>query len=243
MPVIKFQPTRPLRGATEAAQDLTDQIDISTHAPLAGRDQSAPADVRCRTPISTHAPLAGRDLYPLALYLCNIDFNPRAPCGARLATGWRAGSRHKISTHAPLAGRDPTRETGPSRTRDFNPRAPCGARLDTQTYSDTIVCISTHAPLAGRDLWSECNYGIWKNQVISMVLAQQARGFIQQSMKINRCCHLGGIFVFGEGKFYFFQRFLIGFFCADNFAFFCCYIVKLPLSCFRIIYQLDFDKT
>lgn len=91
--------------------------------------------------------------------------------------------------------------------------------------------------------WSECNYGIWKNQVISMVLAQQARGFIQQSMKINRCCHLGGIFVFGEGKFYFFQRFLIGFFCADNFAFFCCYIVKLPLSCFRIIYQLDFDKT
>lgn len=91
--------------------------------------------------------------------------------------------------------------------------------------------------------WSECNYGIWKNQVISMVLAQQARSFIQQSMKINRCCHLGGIFVFGEGKFYFFQRFLIGFFCADNFAFSCCYIVKLPLSCFRIIYQLDFDKT
>lgn len=45
------------------------------------------------------------------------------------------------------------------------------------------------------NFWSECNYGIWKNQVISMVLAQQARGFIQQSMKINRCCHLGGIFV------------------------------------------------
>lgn len=99
------------------------------------------------------------------------------------------------------------------------------------------------ASITGYSAWLECNYGIWKNQVISMVLAQQARGFIQQSMKTNRCCHLGGIFVFGEGKFYFFQRFLIGFFCADNFAFFCCYIVKLPLSCFRIIYQLDFDKT
>ena len=27
------------------------------------------------------------------------------------------------------------------------------------------------------DLWSECNYRIWKNPVISMVLAQQVRGF------------------------------------------------------------------
>ena len=26
-------------------------------------------------------------------------------------------------------------------------------------------------------LWSECNYRIWKNPVISMVLAHQARGF------------------------------------------------------------------
>ena len=25
--------------------------------------------------------------------------------------------------------------------------------------------------------WSECNYRIWKNPVISMVLAQQVRGF------------------------------------------------------------------
>jgi hypothetical protein len=25
--------------------------------------------------------------------------------------------------------------------------------------------------------WSECNYRTWKNPVISMVLAQQARGF------------------------------------------------------------------
>lgn len=27
------------------------------------------------------------------------------------------------------------------------------------------------------DFWSECNYRIWKNPVISMVLAQQVRGF------------------------------------------------------------------
>ena len=33
-----FQPTRPLRGATHALRDAIAAVDISTHAPLAGRD-------------------------------------------------------------------------------------------------------------------------------------------------------------------------------------------------------------
>ena len=36
-----FQPTRPLRGATVQAQIIKRAIEISTHAPLAGRDKSA----------------------------------------------------------------------------------------------------------------------------------------------------------------------------------------------------------
>ena len=35
---ILFQPTRPLRGATEALDAVELLFDISTHAPLAGRD-------------------------------------------------------------------------------------------------------------------------------------------------------------------------------------------------------------
>lgn len=31
--------------------------------------------------------------------------------------------------------------------------------------------------------WSECNYRIWKNPVISMVLAQQARGLYPKILK------------------------------------------------------------
>ena len=56
-----FQPTRPLRGATE--------IDVS--AQLVG--------IR----ISTHAPLAGRDIQAAINNGKEEYFNPRAPCGAR----------------------------------------------------------------------------------------------------------------------------------------------------------------
>ena len=60
---MKFQPTRPLRGATETTRAQGAEEQISTHAPLAGRD-----DLQRRQPvphmISTHAPLAGRDMVP-----------------------------------------------------------------------------------------------------------------------------------------------------------------------------------
>ncbi len=78
-----FQPTRPLRGATDFDFSDVRQVFISTHAPLAGRDRGRCAPQQKRS-ISTHAPLAGRD----------HNGHP---------------GRHRvrsISTHAPLAGRD-----------------------------------------------------------------------------------------------------------------------------------------
>ena len=81
----KFQPTRPLRGATALLSAVQSFADISTHAPLAGRDVMQPLDA-VNIVISTHAPLAGRDgvrsISPPALRY----FNPRAPCGARRLT-------------------------------------------------------------------------------------------------------------------------------------------------------------
>ena len=59
-------------------------LDISTHAPLAGRDQQVLFARSIYELISTHAPLAGRD--------------KQAKINERVA---------EISTHAPLAGRDP----------------------------------------------------------------------------------------------------------------------------------------
>ena len=102
---------------------------ISTHAPLAGRDNSRACESLWEK-ISTHAPLAGRDHHSTScILLITFHFNPRAPCGARqnLAVGaWRP-------------------------TVDFNPRAPCGARRARKLPALRDVAISTHAPLAGRD--------------------------------------------------------------------------------------------
>ena len=58
---LKFQPTRPLRGATTGAGRIARQINISTHAPLAGRDVDVMIGFSGHLLISTHAPLAGRD--------------------------------------------------------------------------------------------------------------------------------------------------------------------------------------
>ena len=99
-----FQSTRPLRGATFAVRDVVDPVEISIHAPLAGRDLCS----RARSPlsfISIHAPLAGRDRPGSSSSCGRHNFNPRAPCGARPVA--------KLTT---------------ARTIHFNPRAPCGAR-------------------------------------------------------------------------------------------------------------------
>ena len=77
-----FQPTRPLRGATAYGLFTAAMAEISTHAPLAGRDRRFRRAAVHRA-ISTHAPLAGRDNRQTRKPLQIQDFNPRAPCGAR----------------------------------------------------------------------------------------------------------------------------------------------------------------
>ena len=149
--IAVFQPTRPLRGATkEAVVSKAEAEYFNPRAPCGAR-RNERINKRIYLRISTHAPLAGRDnsnrikstglsgfqpTRPLrgatsrqAAYLQEIDFNPRAPCGARLSMPTETNYLITISTHAPLAGRD--RRRGSS-----NP------------YEN----ISTHAPLAGRDL-------------------------------------------------------------------------------------------
>ena len=146
----KFQPTRPLRGATSDDFQRLQNSMISTHAPLAGRDYHM-VTLFAADPISTHAPLAGRDFSDdsFAIKVC-------------------------ISTHAPLAGRDdfpmivsqskfafqPTRPLRGAtlligsrirQMKNFNPRAPCGARPQEGGSAVATGMISTHAPLAGRD--------------------------------------------------------------------------------------------
>ena len=145
-----FQPTRPLRGATPLQTYKYRKQQISTHAPLAGRD-------------SRGIVLKSRLEY----------FNPRAPCGARPPHSLQVSGHGCISTHAPLAGRDAETVSHRYLAYNFNPRAPCGARppsvtgaINNSIFQPTrplrgatfighdltrLEWISTHAPLAGRD--------------------------------------------------------------------------------------------
>ena len=169
-----FQPTRPLRGATERTSPPSARtrhfnprapcgarhrlgsnwlwdLRISTHAPLAGRDFwpfQSPAHVH----ISTHAPLAGRDFWP-----------------------FQSQAHVHISTHAPLAGRDSTacssfdldftfQPTRPLRgatisplsstgyCTGFQPTRPLRGATVPRSQAAAEIEISTHAPLAGRDI-------------------------------------------------------------------------------------------
>ena len=124
-----FQPTRPLRGATLPFRAYALVMNISTHAPLAGRDSTA-------TTMPTAAILLFQPTRPLrgATSIVKFDnrfhvnFNPRAPCGARQ-----------------------TKSTMATNPLHFTPRAPCGARRASGNPAAKNTEISTHAPLAGRD--------------------------------------------------------------------------------------------
>ena len=146
----RFQSTRPLRGATVWCNFLLTVMDISIHAPLAGRDLSD-----SRNPAR------------------NIHFNPRAPCGARLRWRFRLFRYRHFNPRAPCGARR-LRRGGRHGFLYFNPRAPCGARRhgdvrggrgmafqSTRPLRGATPCcqglqhdlqISIHAPLAGRDV-------------------------------------------------------------------------------------------
>ena len=161
-----------MRGATTSISFRTQTNRISTHAPLAGRDDSR-RDGSHYVSISTHAPLAGRDCFGAVVLRMLINFNPRAPCGARqsckiivfalLNFNPRApcGARRLrgsleiiillFQPTRPLRGATASRPNRRRRPRNFNPRAPCGARRCEARVAVNAAVISTHAPLAGRD--------------------------------------------------------------------------------------------
>ena len=78
-----FLLTRPLRGATYLHCFPRTFKKISTHTPLAGRDEVIYAYI-INVGISTHTPLAGRDRDKGLSQAQLANFYSHAPCGARL---------------------------------------------------------------------------------------------------------------------------------------------------------------
>ena len=147
---MRFQSTRPLRGATTSALYLDISAVFQSTRPLRGATEDA-INPRSNGTFQSTRPLRGATAQLAHRVPRRRHFNPRAPCGARRSGHEHSGNTMRISIHAPLAGRDTLRVHAlplladisihaPLAGRDdsaramsydepnFNPRAPCGAR-------------------------------------------------------------------------------------------------------------------
>ena len=102
----KFQPTRPLRGATNLS------------CGLCGKNKN----------FNPRAPCGARPTPTRSQCCRNGNFNPRAPCGARQNGLQIYQSWGRFQPTRPLRGATEHRVDHLVRQLDFNPRAPCGAR-------------------------------------------------------------------------------------------------------------------
>ena len=78
-----FQPTLPLRGATDCNFAPPIAPLVSTHAPLAGSDvMSTSSSGLAKTGFNPRSP-CGERLWRTLISACSTCFNPRSPCGER----------------------------------------------------------------------------------------------------------------------------------------------------------------
>ena len=151
----RFQPTRPLRGATGLPARRPCAEPISTHAPLAGRDTTFEQAVDKLT-ISTHAPLAGRD-YSFPASLGGVDISTHAPLAGRdVYAGDRELSVYDISTHAPLAGRDVIPVDDATVAGVFQPTRPLRGATFINLPTDKGQLFQPTRPLRGATSPSVC---------------------------------------------------------------------------------------
>ena len=145
----RFNPRAPCGARPARHQARLFMGGISTHAPLAGRDENTKNLMSNGCIFQPTRPLRGATTAP-HLRMGSINFNPRAPCGARRI-------RHRIypiigivfQPTRPLRGatRIPQRQCG--KTQNFNPRAPCGARQLSDLQTENQNLFQPTRPLRG----------------------------------------------------------------------------------------------
>ena len=160
--VLKFQSTRPARGATAFNRCY---YDAARH-------------------FNPRAPRGARRI--LAHILLDIlYFNPRAPCGARPYIRLQSVLGVKFQSTRPMRGAtfiEVLRRRG--YMVHFNPRAPCGARLCIFIFVSPVVFISIHAPHAGRD---GLDSAISRYELKEFQSTRPMRG-ATLSLMLRRCC-------------------------------------------------------
>ena len=127
--ILRFQLTRPMRGATSDILQLRVHVLISTHTPHAGRNRHKPGAVPPHNPFQLTRPMRGATGPYIVVGCVDRNFNSHAPCGAQQSLHSFVPYSPDISTHTPHAGRNPLANVGTSiDVTDFNSHAPCGAQ-------------------------------------------------------------------------------------------------------------------
>ena len=121
-----FQSTRPVRGATKSCRRFSSALAFQSTRPVRGATFFYNAQADCPV-VSIHAPRAGRDIVT-APTIGLIGVSIHAPRAGRDPPLGYCLLAHGVSIHAPRAGRDRSCRTHAPMRRCFNPRAPCGAR-------------------------------------------------------------------------------------------------------------------
>ena len=94
-----------MRGATIPGADMSERTHISTHAPLAGRDEMLPKTSYSERRFQPTRPLRGATLDACVVVKAD-NISTHAPLAGRDLKTPLLPFDQGISTHAPLAGRD-----------------------------------------------------------------------------------------------------------------------------------------
>src|SRR5699024_8644921 len=123
------------------------QRDFYSHVPCGARLRLC--SVLPNREISTHTPLAGRDQEAHRAREILNNFYSHAPCGARQCSTQHSSGNRCISPHTPLAGRDNTLADFIIRKINFYSHAPCGARRQEDSAFSTALIFLLTRPLRG----------------------------------------------------------------------------------------------
>ena len=150
--LLIFQSTRPLRGATWAYACYGRKIEISIHAPLAGRDLFCLYGTAVSALFQSTRPLRGATGLPLRSDGRSCAFQSTRPLRGATRAEHHVYRAKIISIHAPLAGRDHFAIFSFMSALQISIHAPLAGRDTVHVQLvPTGIEISIHAPLAGRD--------------------------------------------------------------------------------------------
>ena len=149
--ILYFNPRAPCGARPAATDEEKTAVEISTHAPLAGRDTRSATRRSLKSKFQPTRPLRGATEAHPVFAQNDENFNPRAPCGARHRRRETMPPQKEFQPTRPLRGATISPLSSTGYCTEFQPTRPLRGATTSSGNTCCAHAISTHAPLAGRD--------------------------------------------------------------------------------------------